>query len=45
VYGLSEVRTTEAMEALRALQADRDDEVREAAKFALGRAAKAPPTR
>jgi HEAT repeat protein len=40
VHGLSEARTLEAMDALRALQNDRDPEVRDAAKFALGRIAR-----
>ncbi len=40
IHGLSEARTMEAMDALRALQNDRDTEVRDAAKFALGRIAR-----
>lgn len=40
VHGLSEARTMEAMDALRALQNDKDTEVRDAAKFALGRIAR-----
>ena len=40
IHGLSEARTLEAMDALRALQNDRDEEVRDAAKFALSRIAR-----
>lgn len=40
VHGLSESRTLEASDALRALQADKDPEVREAAAFARGRIAR-----
>jgi HEAT repeat protein len=43
VYGLAEVRTSEATNALRALLTDKDDEVREAARLALGRVSKAVP--
>ncbi|MEP6731432.1 MAG: HEAT repeat domain-containing protein [bacterium] len=37
VHGLSEANTSEAMDALRALQADKEAEVREAAKGAIAR--------
>lgn len=40
VHGLSEARSLEASDALRALQADKDPEVREAAAFARGRIAR-----
>ncbi len=40
VHGLSEARSLEASDALRALQADKDLEVREAAAFARGRIAR-----
>jgi HEAT repeat protein len=45
VQGLGEARSPEASEALKALQSDRDEEVREAATFALVRIARqsAPP--
>jgi HEAT repeat protein len=42
VHGLSEARTAEATDALRALQADKDDEVREAAKQAIARITRRP---
>jgi HEAT repeat protein len=42
VHGLSEARTLEATDAIRALQADKDDEVREAARQALGRITRRP---
>ena len=40
VQGLAEARTPEALEALRALQADREADVRDAATLALGRVAR-----
>jgi HEAT repeat protein len=45
VQGLGEARSSEASEALKALQGDKDEEVREAATFALVRIARqsAPP--
>jgi HEAT repeat protein len=45
VQGLGEARSPEASEALKALQSDKDEEVREAATFALVRIARqsAPP--
>jgi hypothetical protein len=45
VQGLGEARSAEASEALKALQSDKDEEVREAATFALVRIARqsAPP--
>ena len=44
VHGLSEARTLEATDAIRALQSDKDDAVREAAKQALGRITRRPTT-
>ena len=44
VHGLSEARTMEATDALRALQTDRDLEVRDAARFALSRIARGMQT-
>ncbi|MDB4881736.1 MAG: hypothetical protein JWL95_502 [Gemmatimonadetes bacterium] len=43
VQGLAEARTPDAMTALRALQGDKDDEVRDAATFALVRIARQNP--
>jgi hypothetical protein len=45
VQGLGEARTTEAVDALKALQSDKDEEIREAATFALVRITRqsAPP--
>jgi HEAT repeat protein len=45
VQGLGEARSPEATEALKGLQSDKDEEVREAATFALVRIARqaAPP--
>lgn len=45
VQGLGEARSAEAVEALKGLQSDRDEEIREAATFALVRIARqaAPP--
>lgn len=40
VQGLAESRTPESIEALRELQRDKDDDVRDAASFALGRIAR-----
>jgi len=42
VHGLSEARTLEATDAIRALQTDKDAEVREAAKQAIGRITRRP---
>ncbi len=42
VHGLSEARTLEATDAIRALQSDKDAEVREAAKQAVARIARRP---
>ena len=42
VHGLSEARTMEATDAIRALQTDKDSEVREAAKQAIGRITRRP---
>jgi HEAT repeat protein len=42
VSGLTEAGTMESMDALRALQADKDSEVREAAKLAISRITKRP---
>jgi len=42
VHGLSEARTMEATDAIRALQSDKDSEVREAAKQAIARITKRP---
>jgi hypothetical protein len=42
VHGLSEARTMEATDALRALQSDKDAEVREAAKQAITRITRRP---
>ncbi len=44
VHGLSEARTMDATDALRALQTDRDLEVRDAARFALGRISRGTPS-
>ncbi len=44
VHGLAEARTMEATDALRALQADKDAEVRDAAKRAIARITKRPTT-
>jgi HEAT repeat protein len=43
VQGLAEARTPEAMDALRSLQADKDDDVKSAVSFALVRIAKQGP--
>jgi HEAT repeat protein len=43
VQGLAEAKTPEAMEVLRALQGDRDDDVKSAVTFALLRIAKQAP--
>jgi HEAT repeat protein len=43
VQGLGEARTPEALEALKALVADKDDDVAASAKVALQRIAKATP--
>jgi HEAT repeat protein len=42
VHGLSEARTLEATDAIRALQSDKDSEVREAAKHAIARITRRP---
>ncbi len=42
VHGLSEARTMEATDAIRALQSDRDAEVREASKQAIARITRRP---
>jgi hypothetical protein len=42
VHGLSEARTMEATDAIRALQSDKDSEVREAAKQAIARITRRP---
>jgi HEAT repeat protein len=42
VHGLSEARTLEATDAIRALQSDKDAEVREAAKQAIARITRRP---
>jgi HEAT repeat protein len=43
VQGLAEARTPEAIEALKALQADKEDDVRDAATFSLVRIARSSP--
>jgi HEAT repeat protein len=43
VQGLAEARTPDAMDALRSLQADKDDDVKSAVTFALLRIAKQGP--
>ena len=42
IHGLAEARTMEAADALRALRGDKDTEVRDAARFALGRITQRP---
>jgi HEAT repeat protein len=44
VQGLAEARTKEAMDALRELALDRDEDIRDAASFALGRIARKQAT-